>query len=84
VAQLGGAFLSLGALCTVQSASDIALAPMQRLMGAFHAALAEGASPAEALRRARVALGEDRAYAHPFYTMSMRVVGLGLEPIVKR
>lgn len=83
LAQLGGAFLARGALCTVQATNDIALASTVRMMGVFGRGLAAGESPAEALRAARAELVTDPALAHPFYALALRVVGLGLEPLVR-
>jgi hypothetical protein len=77
--QLGGAFLSHGALCTVQAAGDIALEPTLALTASFTRELARDSSPAEAMRSARAELAP--GLGHPFYACSLRVVGLGLEAI---
>ncbi len=82
LAQLGGAFLARGALCTVLATNDIALAPTLRMMSTFGRRLGAGDSPAEALRAARAELVEETSFAHPFYAQSLRVVGLGLEPML--
>lgn len=82
LAQLGGAFLARGALCTVQATNDIAFAATVRMMGAFGRGLAAGESPAEALRAARAELVRETNLSHPFYAQALRVVGLGLEPML--
>lgn len=79
LAQLGGAFFSHGARCMIETADDIALAPTLRLMAAFTRAFSAGRSPAEALLDARRELSREPDFAHPFYALSMRVVGLGFE-----
>jgi len=48
-------------------------------MAAFTRALAAGRSPAEAMLDARRELAREPEFAHPFYALSMRVVGLGFE-----
>lgn len=82
LAQLGGAFLARGARCIVQAANDIALAPTVRALEAFDRRLAAGDAPAEALRAARAELAGAPGFAHPFYAQALRVLGLGLEPLV--
>lgn len=78
---LGGTFLRRGAGAVVLSHQDIDLHATVALLEVFHRALAEGASPAEALRTARVALAQDERYAHPFYHSLLHVVGLGHDPV---
>lgn len=83
--QLGGAMLAQGASCVILSGAPIALEPTLRLLEVFERELALGVAPAEALRRARVALARD-AYSHPFYALSLGAVGLGLgsAPVERR
>ncbi|HEX6885594.1 MAG TPA: CHAT domain-containing protein [Planctomycetota bacterium] len=80
--QLAGAFLAGGALAVVHAAGDLAFEPTVRLVAAFQRELLAGASPAEALRRARVELGRDARFAEPFYLYAPSLVGLGLESLV--
>lgn len=82
-ADLAGAFLAAGARarCVVQSAYDLDVESARRLSSCFHAALLRGDAPAEALRKARVELAGDEAFADPFHHASMVVVGLGHEAL---
>lgn len=79
--ELSRVFFVKGAACTIQAGTSIALEPTTILVAECLKRLAEGASTAEAMRLARLKLAEDPAFAHPFYALSLRVVGLGLEPL---
>jgi len=80
VAHLGGAFLFAGARAVVLSDSELQLRPTLDVLEAFMTSVAEGASPAEALRRARVTAAE-RGWAGP-QLAKLRVIGLGHEPLL--
>ena len=55
---LGGSFLRAGARAVILARARVEYGATQRLMETLYARLAEGASPAEALRAGRVALSE--------------------------
>jgi CHAT domain-containing protein len=74
---LSWAFLAAGARNAVVSQWNVDSAATQRLMVAFHRALAGGAAPPDALRRAELALRSEPAFAHPFYWAPFVVVGAG-------
>jgi tetratricopeptide (TPR) repeat protein len=76
VTDLSGAFLSAGAQAVLLSPNRLDYRSLLELVGFFHSALTDGASPAEALRRARVELARDPATAHPFHAL-IHVVGWG-------
>ena len=76
-AHLGGAFLYGGASAVVLSEANLHYGPTLAFMTAFNAALAEGASVAEAAQQARVRLGEDARWEGALHGASIRVVGLG-------
>lgn len=65
----------------VQSSFDVDSGAALQLVGRFQRELAQGASPAEALRRARAELAEIDAFADPFYHGLIRVVGAGQRPL---
>jgi hypothetical protein len=52
-------------------------AATERLMIAFHRALAAGVAPPEALRHAALSLRAEPAFAHPFYWAPFVVIGNG-------
>ncbi len=80
---LGGAFLEAGASCVVLSRFPVEYGSTLALMEHFHARLAAGAAPAEALRAAHEAMAgaEDLA---AFHAASFEVLGLGFEPVFPR
>jgi hypothetical protein len=82
VAQLAGAFFGSGAVCTVQAAGDLALEPTLAQLARLGTGIRQGESPAEALRAAREQLARVPRFDHPFYLQSLRVVGLGLSPLL--
>lgn len=82
--QLDGAFFALGTQCSVQAGWKIGLEPTLALLEVFLEETSTGATPAEAMRRARRALARDPEYQHPFYAQSLRVAGLGLRPLFTR
>ena len=81
MSHLGGSFLRCGARAVVASPTDLALEPALRMSATVHEALAAGASPAEALRRARAALVADGEWADAFFHAQYRVLGLGQQPL---
>lgn len=85
-ADLAGAFLGAGARarCVLLSPYDLDVESARQISMAFHAALLEGDSPAEALRKARVALLRDERFADPFHHASIIAVGLGHEALFSR
>lgn len=80
---LAGAFLEAGAPCVIVSRFPVDYHATLALMEVLHRFLAEGASPAEALRAAVAALlarnGAD-ALAHATF----EVLGLGFDPVLAR
>jgi hypothetical protein len=75
---LSGSFFAAGADAVLLAAADLPFEPVARFVPLLHAELARGATPAEALWRARVELARDPAHADPFHGLaSLRVVGLG-------
>ena len=79
--QLASAFLARGSTAVVHAAGDLALEPTLELMRVCSRALAGGVTAAEALRKARAELAARAEYAHPFYTSSLRLTGVGTRPI---
>jgi len=78
---LGGAFLEAGASCVVLARFPIEYQATLALMERFHAQLAAGASPAEALRSARASLG---GAPEALRAAAFEVLGLGFEPTLAR
>jgi CHAT domain-containing protein/Flp pilus assembly protein TadD len=74
---LSWAFLAAGAHNAVVSQWNVDSRATERLMVAFHRALAAGATPPEALRQAALRLRRDPSFAHPFYWGSFVVIGSG-------
>lgn len=84
LAHLGGAFLVAGAECVILSRSDLELEQTLTVVGAFHESLAAGASPAEAMRRARSAgLSNDPTGWAAFSGGGLQVFGHGHAPIAR-
>lgn len=82
IAHLGGAFLKAGARSVVLSRHSIASAATIELMAYFHTELRRaGCSPAEALRRARLALAKDPGWNDPFYTGLVFALGDAHVPV---
>lgn len=77
LAHLGSAFLRAGARCVVLARTPLAYGRTIALMAAVDAQLAAGAAPAEALRRARVALREEDDPLGPWLDFGLRVLGDG-------
>ena len=71
------AFLYAGARSVVASLWSVSDASTAELMARFYRELSEGATKAEALRRAQLALLEDPAHASPFYWAPFHLVGDG-------
>ena len=76
LATLPDAFLAAGALAVVVSPARLEYQPVLELARSFHAHIAAGAPPDEALRLARRELGDGGEHGHPFYSL-VHVVGLG-------
>ncbi|MEO8033668.1 MAG: CHAT domain-containing protein [Acidobacteriota bacterium] len=74
---LSWAFLAAGCPTTVVSQWRAESAATARLMVAFHRDLLNGASPAEAMRRAQQIVRSDSRYRHPLYWAPFVVVGAG-------
>lgn len=74
---LAGAFLASGSRAVVASTWSVADHATSELMSAMYARLARGDSPAQALRRAQLALiRSGRPFTPPFFWASFRLVGL--------
>lgn len=84
LAHLAGAFLFAGARVVLSSPADLELASTLERDGVLHRELARGASPAEALRAARVELARREAFADPFYRCLVHAHGLGQEGVRAR
>ena len=81
---LSGAFLSAGADAVLLAPTDLPFEPVARWAPRLHAELARGATPAEALWRARLELARDPACADPFHHLAaLRVLGLGHRPLFR-
>jgi CHAT domain-containing protein len=78
---LGGAFLDAGARCVMLTPFPVEYETTLALMERVHAFLAEGRSPAEALRAARAASGGE---LEAYHAASFEVLGLGFEPVLRR
>lgn len=76
VSHLGGALLFAGANAVVLSDSDLSYTPTRLMTQSFLRAMGAGASPAEAMRRARATLVE-ADWSDPHDYALMRVIGLG-------
>lgn len=76
-ATLAGAFLRRGARAVVLRSGDLEFEPQVALIGAFHRAFAAGASPAEAMRRARAELGAGTRSPRRLRELALQVVGNG-------
>jgi hypothetical protein len=63
------------------SSGDIDLAAAERSTALSLRHVRAGASPAEALRRARVEIAADAATAHPSAWALLRVIGVGADPL---
>jgi CHAT domain-containing protein len=74
---LSWAFLASGARNAVVSQWNVDSRATERLMVAFHRALAGGATPPAALRQAALSLRRDPSFAHPFYWGAFVVIGSG-------
>ncbi|MFN0244459.1 MAG: CHAT domain-containing protein [Planctomycetota bacterium] len=85
-ADLAGAFFLAGkrARCVALSAFDLDVNAALKISTSFHAALAQGMDPAEALRASNAALAADPDFADPFYHGLMRIVGIGHVPVFAR
>ena len=77
---LAGPLLAAGAQAVVIASGPLEYRAALALSETFHGALVEGASPAEALRRARLALARDPDRSHPAH-LRLRVVGRGHAPL---
>lgn len=76
----GSIFLG-GGNAVILPYANLSLRATERLLAEFHPHLAEGATPAEALRAARRTLAEQPATADPFYWALLHAHGLGHRPI---
>ena len=75
---LGGAWLAAGASAVVLSPAELDVEATLEAMLALHDPLARGeGTPAEALRRARVALAKDARFGHGRYDAALQLHGLG-------
>ena len=77
---LAGPLLAAGAQAVVIASGPLEYKAALALSETFHGALVDGASPAEALRRARIALARDPDRSHPAH-VRLRVVGRGHAPL---
>ena len=75
---LAGPLLRGGARAVIQSRADLDYLAHQQLILAFHRALAAGAAPAEALRRARAALTEGGRDVRRLAESRVQLVGCGV------
>ncbi len=80
---LGGAFLDAGARCVVLARFPVEYEATLALMERFHARLAAGDPPAEALRAARAGGGHADGPAD-LHAAAFEVLGLGFEPVFPR
>ncbi len=76
---MGGAWLAAGARAVLLAPTDLSYVPTVRASGWIHRRLAQGASPAEAVRFARVQLAAERPDDRS--ADWLQVVGLGHEPL---
>ncbi|MEM7307452.1 MAG: CHAT domain-containing protein [Planctomycetota bacterium] len=79
--RLAGAFLARGALVVLEALGDVEVEPTVRLSELLLAELRRpGATPADALRRARRALVDEGRFTAPADHGRLRLVGLGHAP----
>lgn len=79
---MGGAWLAAGSRTVLLSDRELWLDEALRLSDVLHERLKEhGDSPAEALRRARVALHKEGTFSTIAETAALRVLGLGQRPV---
>ncbi len=81
-ATLGGALLEAGAHCVVESTANVSYDATRKLAAAFVDEVLAGVAPAEALRRARVAVAA-AGFDDPYFTCLLDVHGLGHVPVPK-
>ena len=81
VADLGGAALLAGARCTILPPGPVGYSSTEDLLSVFHTELAQGQSPAEAMRRARAELAARPGWEHPYHYALLQVVGAGDRPL---
>ncbi len=77
---LGGAFLRAGSNCVLLSRADVELRAMRVLSAELTQALAQGATPQQALLLARVEVAKS-AGDDPFYFANLRAIGLADRPV---
>lgn len=83
-AHLGGAFLRAGAQAVVASRAKLDLGSTLELARiAMRGMVAEGRSPAEAMRDARREVSARPQWAHPYYHSLMQVLGVGDRPVLE-
>ncbi len=73
---LGGIFLAAGSDTVILPYAELAYDPTVELAATFHARIRRGDGPAEALRRARRALGAEGRLDDPYYHGLLHVRGL--------
>lgn len=73
----GTAWLAAGARAVLSAEGDLELRATERLLAAFLAELTAGIEPAEALRRARVAVAAEPRFAHPAFHCALRLDARG-------
>lgn len=74
---LTGAFLRAGARTVVSSKGDLEYHATRALALEMVKRLAEGDSPSEALRKARIELRKSARFDHPFYYATWQIAGRG-------
>ena len=75
------AFLQAGARAVVAGLWDVSDYSTEPLMNEFYGALASGASPAAAMRHAKLSLLKNQAYAKPFYWAPFQVYVRSIAPL---
>ena len=83
VGSLAGAFLFAGADTVVASRYEVLFGPHMALMDVFHDRIVGGDSPAEAMRRARVAVVENSDLLDSQLQAVVQVIGLGQKPVLR-
>ena len=80
---VGGAFLMRGAHTVLVTDGEVNYDATFALNEVYHRGLVAGATPAEALRDARRAVGAETGHGwnHPYYFAGVRLVGLGRDPL---
>lgn len=78
---LGGIFLAAGADTVVLPIAEVAYDATLEMAVTFHARLAEGAGPAEALRDARVRVSSRDEFRDPYYFALLHARGLAHRPV---